>query len=425
MKLTKLIILLFLVFINPLLADPSAQERWYQFALDSQNSPVVELSLKTRGHEFSDEMEDKLSAILIDFTQGNSIEEASLLAFKQLTGENFSPKLIDFQGLKDPDKEKHRDIVILIKDFNDNPLMVMKWFRTPYHFLSEISAMEKLHHLSLTQSEVISPLAVGKATYNDQTLYLLIETAAKGETLISLINALANPGQGSKKRESVDTALKSLAAQAQALAEIHAYTHNEGSSMVSDPNSWNLDEIAAQLNELNKNLSIDDLLPIIKTLREDYFAVEHAKRYRLGDPNWGNFLYDDSNSQLTIIDVNFMNFALDSDGLPTDDAAEDYVVVMNHFWFFETILKEEEYQLLLSSFNETYRTAAGNNGPTDLELTYAYVNNLMSWIQGQVFFAQDKGEEAQDILSQVIIPKLKQVIEVYKSSKAREVAAAA
>lgn len=420
MNYTKILIVLFLVFTTSLLANPSAKERWNQFAQDAQNSPVVELSLKTRGYGFTQEMTDEVSSLLTDFTQANSIEEASLLAFKQLTGENFSPKLIDLQGLKDPEKEKHRDIVILLKDAHDKPLMVMKWFRTPFHFLSEISAMEKLHSLTLTQSEMISPLAIGKASYNDQTLYLLIETAAKGETIMSLINKMSAPGQGARKRESIDVALKAVAAQARALAEIHVYTNNGGSGLVSDPNSWDVDEMAAQLNDINKSLSIDDLVPLIKNLKEEYYSVEHAKRYSLGDPNWGNFLYDEATSQATIIDVNFMNFILDSEGFPTDDGAEDYMVVMNHFLFLDKTIEEEEYQLLLSCFNETYRTAIGNKGPTDQELTFALLNQLMHWIRGQLFFAQDKGEEAHDILYH-IVPKLRDLIETYQ----REAAAAA
>lgn len=400
-----------IIYLEVLRAGQEDAAQWEQFVSSSQNASVVELAIKTRGSIF-DDFSHELSSILTDFTKDNSIHEASLSAFEYLMGDTISPTMIDIQGFEDLGNGDCKDIVIFFKDSEGTLLLVMKWFRRPNSFINEISAMEKLQNLNLSQSELVVPLTVGKAFYNDQPYYLIVETAASGETIISLINAIANLPEGNERKKAVENAMRAVALQAKALAELHMKDDIE-----KDPGvpPLEIEEIASKLNEVNKDLlSIDDLVPQIKSLEDAYFAVSHSARFMLGDPNWGNFLYDDLTSKMTMIDVNFMNFSIGSNGLPIHDAAADYSIVMTHFWFLEAILREEERQLILNSFDEAYRNAIEGNGPTDLELAFALVARWALYARGALFYTNEADKEFQEYLCQYI-QNLRDIIQIIQT----------
>jgi hypothetical protein len=403
-----------LIYTIDLKANESARERWDEFISDPQHARVVDLAIKTRGQELSDEFTDALSSILTDLSKENSIHEASLLAFQSLREEEEPPTIVEVQGFSDFENRTLRDIVLFFKDSEGNLLMVMKWFWNPHHFLSEISAMEILHNLNLTQSEIVSPLATGRTTYKNAQLYLLVETPAKGETIDKIIMSVINQPEGPERNEAMATASKAIAVQAKALAELHMITSGEENFVAADSLD-DIDEIATHLNNMNENLlSIDDLVPQIKDILSDYNAVGHIKRYQLGDPNWTNFLYDTLSSTITMIDVNFMNFTIEPDGSPKQGTAEDYSFVMTDFWYLEKVLSQEEYQLIVKKFDETYRSEILNNGPTDLELTFAMVNISLLYLRGQLAYGDEKSEEFHHFLYQYIL-KLKQIIQAYQS----------
>lgn len=412
MKYFRLAIAFVLIFYLEILkAGQEDAALWEQFVSSSQNASVVELAINARGPIF-DDFSHELSSILTDFTKENSIHEASLSAFEYLMGDTISPTMIDIQGFEDLGNEDCKDIVILFKDSEGNLLLVMKWFRSPNSFINEISAMEKLQDLNLSQSGLALPLTVGKAFYNDQPYYLIVETAAKGETIISLINAIAGLPEGNERKKAVETAMKAVALQGKALAELHMKDNIERGPGVLP---LEIEEIASKLNDLNKDLlSIDDLVPQIKSLEDEYLAISHSARYMLGDPNWGNFLYDDSTSKITMIDLNLMNFSIGSDGLPLHDAATDYSIVMTHFWFLEAILKDQERQLILNSFDEAYRRAIEDKGPTDLELAFALVARWALYARGSLFYTNETDKELQEYLYQHV-QKLHDVIQIIQT----------
>lgn len=413
MKYIRYAIIYILIFYSGVLkAGEEAAELWKQFTLDSKHASVVELAIKTRGF-LSNDFSLELSSILTDFTQENSIHKASLAAFEYLMGNAISPTIIDLQGFEDLGDGYFKDIVLLFKDSDGNPLLVMKWFQRPSTFLSEISAMEKLHSLNLTQSRLVAPLTVGKAFYDDKPYYLLVETVASGDTIVSLIKAIANLPEGNERRKAVNAAMEAVVAQAKTLAELHIKDSIEKDLEVPP---LDIEEVASKLNELNSGLlSIDDLVPQIKTIENAYYAASHLARYRLGDPNWGNFLYDNSTSEITMIDVNFMNFSLGVDGLPINDAASDYSIVMSHFWFLEVVLSAEECQLILNSFDEAYRDATLNNGPTDLELAFAEIARWIIYARGGLLNPSEENEDVEKYLDQHI-QHLRRIIQCSSSA---------
>lgn len=399
----------FIFYLGVLKAGQEDGVLWKQFNSDSQHASVVELAIKTRGFIF-DDFSVELSSILTDFSKGNSIHEASLSAFEYLMGNTISPIMTDVQGFDDLGDDYVKDIVILFNDADGDLLLVMKWFRSPNTFLNEISAMEKLHSLNLTQSCLVTPLTVGKAFINGQTHYLLVETAAKGETIISLINSIADLPEGTERKEAVDQAMRAVAAQSKALAELHI---KEGIMKGPEVPPLQIDEIASKLNDINIELSIDDLILQMKSLEDDYLSVSHKARYMLGDANWGNFLYDNSTSKITMIDVNFMNFSIGMDGLPIHDAAADYSIVMTHFWFLDALLSDEERQLILNSFDKVYRSAIEDKGPTDLELAFALISRWAMYARGALFYTNEADKELQEYLYQHI-QKLRDIIRTAK-----------
>ena len=285
----------------------------------------------------------------------------------------------------------HGDKVYFCKDSNGTLQFVIKWFFSPRHFLHEISSMELLHNLDLMQSEIVSPIALGRATNFDKNYYLIVESPGKGATIKSLIDRISYQQDGDKRKEALELVEKAVSAQGRVIGELHSYS-NTDENFKSDYMEWNIEAIAARLKSRNDELlSIDDLVQPIKNLIMAYQEMPHAYRYNHGDPNLGNFLYDDETDKLTLIDVNFMNYSIGQDGRPKYKNVDDYGIIMMHF-FYLNHLTPDEYQLIINSFDNAYKDEIGNRGPTDLELEYAFLNELMRDIDHKSSLGQDQNQ---------------------------------
>lgn len=378
----------------------AATVEWDQFIASPEHAQIISTALKFRG-PFQETDEEEFIQALPEFSQNNSLIDASHLALAKILGPEASRLTIDIKqgNIEDPAKDM-QDIVMLCKNGDEKIELVIKWFLSPSFLAKELSAMEKLHSLPLTYSRVISPIAVGKAQQNQATYYLLVETPAAGQPLRDIVETIAKT-KNSARDEALALFEKALLTQAKAIGELNSFYMEADRQAEDDYTKMQNTRIAETIKKLNAFSLGPDLTPHIEEMKKREALLPKYKRFNHGDAHWGNLFYDKADESLTFIDLNFMHNSIAADGTPDCPRLSDYALFIRELFITEDIFKEEDRNRFKEIFNKTYLEST--NGTVILEeLAYVEMKEIMIILS--IIFQNDPKQiaEKQDYIAYLI-----------------------
>lgn len=276
---------------------------------------------------------DEVYHALPNYDSQNSLEEAIIELLKD-SGIN-DVTLIDVGETEF--KGKTSDRVFLVKDQD----YVIKAFKNCTRLLPEISGLNLIQELKLTYVIPIRPLAVGRY----HSWGLLLETKAKGKRLDEFLT---------------DPHLKkALLRMAESLAELHQIKSPiQGPLPFLDNYDEKLKKIwdnPALLSELSHHFDLDDFKEYLLSVKKEAMDLSISYSYFHGDAHLGNMFYDEQEDHFYFIDVAKMHQSIDSHSVPLQDGSYDFFRASENFRRLSLgILKEEEFQYLLETFEQAY-----------------------------------------------------------------------
>ena len=310
------------------------EEDWSRFLADEQNRTVVDLALTTRigGEQFLPEDDSRLCALadsLNDYTS-KSFEESILKMLQDKLG--FNPSEIRLKESCRNSIGERGDVIFFVFNSSDELILVMKAFLSRAVFAQELSALEKLHKLTLSHSATVAPLALGKALLYGPTFYLLAESVAAGKSFETLGEELLE-AQDEARAQKLEDFTKGMGKLGKALADTQGQANK-----LRRPKR----EIAIRFSpsyaftqKMKKEHQIDipyyEIESFCEALDKSLCLPYPAGVFVYRDLNWGNVFYDAQTEQITFIDTHTFHWCLTGEGealAPLENALTDFQIAL-------------------------------------------------------------------------------------------------
>ena len=337
---------------------------------------ATSISLATRGHLDDPATLSKLSTSLPDTTRKAGLSECVSRMIEQQ---------VRVRGLVVTKQGKALDIndglaidrIFFVKNRQGLNRYVVKAYQEEQRLACELSAFDLLAHLSLKGARVPSLAAIGRASVPEGRYSLLAYEYLPGDPITDLFQRVGKAQGCQERRAAFAAAERALSAIGSSLAELHGakveISCEEAPYFVQKEE----DRLAQFLAVAERRpwlipMPKEEFITLFRTLQQKRSEVARCHTYAHLDPHLGNWLYDEENDVLSMIDLQTLHYSVGEGGKPLASPWFDYLTV-----YFNTegmgnlySLTHSEIAQLQEAFQRSYLSASGLPSPQPEELVF-------------------------------------------------------
>ena len=281
--------------------------------------------------------------------------------------------------------------LFFIQDNQNDLKMVVKVFENPFdptgEFISELSGFQLASTIKGKNFNIISAKGVGKAVINGKTYGLIAISPASGTNMQDLVLKIIRRKPDSPERnEALDIAKQSFERLGKALAELHQIRTEKNVSIhytLIERAKQNLNNVIRHLCDDNHGIDTKALKQYFEQLKNELKKVTTTRSIAHGDPHLGNFMYDEREGTIFIVDLSSFHFAADREGNPIQNAALDFMGILDIISVNKAFgMNEEEQAILRKAFTNSYGST-----PTEIEQKFFALERQLDTLS---FFLEPK-----------------------------------
>jgi len=370
---------------------------------------IFDIARKTRPAPLN-----KLKCMLLDYSVDNNIKKTIKNFLLQTRGLK-----IDIEDIKQLNGLQRAGLsgnpLFFIQDKQNNLKMVVKVFENPFnpagYFIAELSGYQIASTINGKNFNIISAKAVGKAIIDGKTYGFLAISPAVGTNMQNLILKMLRCKPFSPERAAaLRVAQHAFERLGKALAELHQIRVEKNVTVhhtLVERAKQNLNSAVTLLSEENHGINIEALKQYFEQLKKELVKVKTTRSLAHGDPNLGNFIYHEKNNVISIVDLARLHRAVDQDGNPIQNAAIDFMGVLNIISLNKAFGMNEEERITLAT---TFTNAYGST-PTELEQKFFALEQHLDVLN---FFLKLKKTHAENFPDSITNKIIKFEIDVIK-----------